>query len=267
MNGGGYLAEGSLFAGRYRIARELGRGGVSVVYAARDLQVEQDVALKLLLPSPATANQTRERMRREVNAVRRLTHPNIVAVYDFVEDGQYGAVIMELVDDEDLDRRIRRLGALSPDDVATIGSEVGAAVSRIAGRLPDRPSPHLPLPPSASGYTPIAVHGDVPLWLAHIVARATACDPASLDESLALFDREARRDEGDAAGVDSLAVRACSRSRGAANARRGDGARPAGHAIDRGIEDGSVCLGVAEIASEVRARTAARDELTTLLTR
>ena len=346
MIGCGYLAEGSLFAGRYRIARELGRGGVSVVYAARDVQVEQDVALKLLVPSPATANQTRERMRREVNAVRRLTHPNIVAVYDFVEDGPYGAVIMELVNGEDLDRRIRRIGALPPDDVATIGSEVAAALAAahrhgvlhrdvkpknillasdgrarltdfgsarmdgdatitrtgaivgtlaymapetaagrrpdaradvfalgmtlyhaVAGRLPDRPSPHLPLSPSASAYTPIAVHGDVPLWLAHIVARATACDPASLDESLALFDREARRDEGDAAGVDSLAVRACSRSRGAANARRGDGARPAGHAIDRGIEDGSVCLGVAEIASEVRARTAARDELTTLLTR
>ena len=70
MIGGGYLADGSLFAGRYRIARELGRGGVSVVYAARDTQVGHDVALKLLVPSPATANQTRERMRREVNAVR-----------------------------------------------------------------------------------------------------------------------------------------------------------------------------------------------------
>jgi serine/threonine protein kinase len=91
--GGGYLAEGSVFAGRYQIVRELGRGGVSVVYAARDTQVSQDVALKLLVPSPAAANQTRERMRREVNAVRRLTHPNIVAVYDFVEDGPYGAVI------------------------------------------------------------------------------------------------------------------------------------------------------------------------------
>ena len=42
-------------------------------------------------------------MRREVNAVRRLLYPNIVAVYDFVEDGAYGAVIMELVDGEDLD--------------------------------------------------------------------------------------------------------------------------------------------------------------------
>src|SRR5215210_7357494 len=95
--GSGYLALGSLFAGRFEIGRELGRGGVSVVYAARDRTVGQDVALKLLVPPPAAANQARERMRREVHAVRGLVHPNIVAVYDFVEDGPYGAVIMELV--------------------------------------------------------------------------------------------------------------------------------------------------------------------------
>src|SRR6187200_1782891 len=126
--GSSYLASGSLFAGRFEIGRELGRGGVSVVYAARDRSVGQDVALKLLVPSPATANQTRERMRREVHAVRGLVHPNIVAVYDFVEDGAYGAVIMELVDGEDLDARVRRGGPLSPDDVARLGTEVASAL-------------------------------------------------------------------------------------------------------------------------------------------
>jgi serine/threonine protein kinase len=108
------LTAGSVFADRFEITRELGRGGVSVVYAARDRKLGQDVALKLIVPSPAVANQTRERMRREVNAVRRLVHPNIVAAYDFVEDGPYGAVIMELVDGEDLDRRVRRTGPLPP---------------------------------------------------------------------------------------------------------------------------------------------------------
>ena len=280
MIGGGYLAEGSLFAGRYRIARELGRGGVSVVYAARDTQVGQDVALKLLVPSPAAANQTRERMRREVNAVRRLAHPNIVAVYDFAEDGPYGAVIMELVDGEDLDRRVRRLGPLPPDDVARVGSEVAAALAAahrhgilhrdvkpknilldregrarltdfgsarmegdatitrtgaivgtlaymapetaagrrgdarsdvfalgmtlfhaVAGRLPDRPSPHLPLPPSSTGYSPIAFDTVVPLWLCHVIARATCAEPTdryptptALED--ALTSRDARADAG-----------------------------------------------------------------------
>jgi hypothetical protein len=258
VTAGSYLAPGSLFAGRFEIGREIGRGGVSVVYAARDRQVGQDVALKLLVPSPATANTARERMRREVHAVRRLVHPNIVAIFDFVEDGPYGAVIMELVDGEDLDRRVRRAGAVPADDVARIGTEVAAALGAAhrhgvlhrdvkpqnillardgrarltdfgsarmdgestitrtgaivgtlaymapetlsgrrgdaradvfalgmtlfhaaAGRLPDRPSPHLPLPPSASGYTPLALGADVPLWLAHVIARATSADPAA----------------------------------------------------------------------------------------
>lgn len=274
MIAGGYLAEGSLFAGRYRIAHELGRGGVSVVYAARDTQVGQDVALKLLVPSPATANQTRERMRREVNAVRRLTHPNIVAVYDFAEDGPYGAVIMELVDGEDLDRRLRRVGPLPPDEVTRVGSEIAAALAAAhrhgilhrdvkpknilldrdgcarltdfgsarmegdatitrtgaiigtlaymapetaegrrgdarsdvfalgvtlfhsaAGRLPDRPSPHLPLPPSSTGYTPIAFDANVPVWLGHVIARATCAAPADrYPTPTALADALANRD-------------------------------------------------------------------------
>ena len=289
MSGVSYLATGSLFAGRFEIGRELGRGGVSVVYAARDRQVGQDVALKLLVPSPATANQARERMRREVHAVRRLVHPNIVAVYDFVEDGPYGAVIMELVDGEDLDRRVRRSGALSPDAATRMGTEVAAALAAahrhgvlhrdvkpqnilleregrarltdfgsarmdgettitrtgaivgtlaymapevvagrrgdarsdvfalgmtlfhaVAGRLPDRPSPHLPLPASPSGYTPITLAPDVPVWLAHVIARATsadACDryPTPTALANALTNHDARV----AAGLAAVSHQTC----------------------------------------------------------
>lgn len=257
MTTGAYLTLGSLFAGRFEIGRELGRGGVSVVYAAHDRQIGQDLALKLLVPSPSAANQMRERMRREVNAVRRLSHPNIVGVYDFVEDGPYGAVIMELVDGEDLDARVRRVGPLPADDIARIGGEVATALAEAhkhailhrdvkpknillgrdgrarltdfgsarmdgdatitrtgaivgtlaymapeiaegrrgdarsdvfalgmtlfhaaAGRLPDRPSPHLPLLPSSSGYTPLAYEADIPVWLGHVIAHATCGDPA-----------------------------------------------------------------------------------------
>ncbi|HUQ80348.1 MAG TPA: serine/threonine-protein kinase, partial [Gemmatimonadaceae bacterium] len=276
MSGVSYLATGAVFAGRYEIGRELGRGGVSVVYAARDRQVGQDVALKLLVPSPATANQARERMRREVHAVRRLAHPNIVAVYDFVEDGPYGAVIMELVHGDDLERRLKRGGPLDADATARLGTEVAAALAAahkhgilhrdvkpqnilleqdgrarltdfgsarmdgettitrtgaivgtlaymapetvagrrgdaradvfalgmtlyhaVVGRLPDRPSPHLPLPPSVSGYTPLASGTDVPVWLAHVIARATAADPGDRystpgELADALTDRDAR---------------------------------------------------------------------------
>jgi hypothetical protein len=287
--GGSYLALGSLFAGRFEIGRELGRGGVSVVYAARDRMVGQDVALKLLVPSPATANQTRERMRREVHAVRGLVHPNIVAVYDFVEDGPYGAVIMELVDGEDLDARVRRGGPLAADDVACLGTEVAGALAvahrrgvlhrdvkpqnillerdgrarladfgsarmdgdttitrtgavvgtlaymapeavagrrgdaradvfalgmtlfyAVAGRLPDRPSPHLPLPAAASGYTPIALGTDVPTWLAHVIARATSADPGDrFPTPAALADALTNRDTRTAAALATLSRNRC----------------------------------------------------------
>jgi predicted Ser/Thr protein kinase len=289
VTGASYLALGSAFAGRYEIGRELGRGGVSVVYAARDRQVGQDVALKLLVPSPSAANQTHERMRREVNAVRRLAHPNIVAVYDFVEDGPYGAVIMELVDGEDLDSRVRRRGPLATDDAVRMGGEVAAALGAahrngilhrdvkpknillardgrarltdfgsarmdgdatitrtgaiigtlgymapeiavgrradarsdvfalgmtlfhaVAGRLPDRPSPHLPPAPSPSGYTPIALGVDVPVWLGHVIARATCADPADrYPTPTALADALVSRDARVGTGLAALGRDTC----------------------------------------------------------
>ncbi len=82
-----YLQEGTVLAGRYALGRELGRGGFSVVYLATDSVLGVQVALKLLVPPPAAAALARERMRREVQAVRGLAHGSIVAVHDFVEDG------------------------------------------------------------------------------------------------------------------------------------------------------------------------------------
>ena len=80
MTAPGYLAAGALLCGRYEIVREIGRGGYSVVYLARDRELDSDVAVKLLVPPPAAAHVARERMRREVQAVRGLSHANIVAV-------------------------------------------------------------------------------------------------------------------------------------------------------------------------------------------
>ena len=80
-----------MLAGRYAIGRELGRGGFSVVYLARDRTLQTDVAIKLLVPPPAAAVIARERMRREVQAVRGLSHSNIVAVHDFLRWTTAGA--------------------------------------------------------------------------------------------------------------------------------------------------------------------------------
>lgn len=123
-----YLESGAVLQDRYEVLREVGRGGYSVVYAARDRQLGQTVALKLLMPPPAAARLARERMRREVQVVRGLMHPNIVAVYDFVDAGARSFIVMEYVAGPDLQVRVRDRGPLSPEEAARLGQDVAAAL-------------------------------------------------------------------------------------------------------------------------------------------
>jgi hypothetical protein len=113
---------------RYEIAREIGRGGYSVVYQARDRRVGADVAIKLLVPPPAAARLARERLRREVQAVRRLSHPNIVTVYDVADDGPWTFVVLEYVAGPDLAVRVRERGPLDATAAARLGRDVAAAL-------------------------------------------------------------------------------------------------------------------------------------------
>jgi len=123
-----YLAAGTVLQDRYEIAGELGRGGYSVVYRARDRRIGSDVAIKLLVPPPAAARLARERLRREVQAVRQLSHPNIVTVYDVADDGPWSFVVMEHVPGPDLAVRVRDRGPLDPDAAARLGRDVAAAL-------------------------------------------------------------------------------------------------------------------------------------------
>jgi Protein kinase domain len=124
-----YLEPGTRLADRYVIRREIGRGGFSVVYAAHDEALDTDVAVKLLVPPPAAAQVARERMRREVQAARGLSHANIVGVHDFAEDGAWSFIVMELVDGDDLQVRVRTRGPLSPEAAVAVGRDIAAALS------------------------------------------------------------------------------------------------------------------------------------------
>jgi hypothetical protein len=128
MTGPALLAPGTLLRGRYEILREIGRGGYSIVYQARDRDVGGDVAVKLLVPPPATAHLARERLRREVHAVRGLSHPNIVAVYDLLDEEPWSFIVMEYVEGSDLHVRVRDRGPLSADEVVQVGRDVAAAL-------------------------------------------------------------------------------------------------------------------------------------------
>jgi tRNA A-37 threonylcarbamoyl transferase component Bud32 len=125
---GAYLDAGELLAGRYEIDREIGRGGYSVVYAATDRTVGAKVAIKLLVPPPLVAQLARERVRREVEAVRTLSHPNIVAVYDLLDDHERSCIVMELIDGVDLAIHVATHGPLSIDEAVAMGAGVADAL-------------------------------------------------------------------------------------------------------------------------------------------
>jgi hypothetical protein len=124
-----YFASGTVLQDRYEILGEIGRGGYSVVYRARDRRIGSDVAIKLLVPPPAAARLARERLRREVQAVRQISHPSIVQVFDVAEQGPWGFVVMEHVDGPDLAVRVRDSGPLDGAATARLGQEIADALA------------------------------------------------------------------------------------------------------------------------------------------
>ena len=78
---GPHTAVHSAFADRYRIERELGRGGMGAVYLARDVALDRPVALKVLPPEFASEGSLRERVLRETRVTASFSHPTIVPVY------------------------------------------------------------------------------------------------------------------------------------------------------------------------------------------
>ncbi|HEX2923719.1 MAG TPA: protein kinase, partial [Chloroflexota bacterium] len=83
---------------RYRLVAPLGEGGMAVVYEANDLLLDRKVAVKLLRPQYATDPAFLARFQREAKAAARLSHPNVVAIYDVGSDGDTQYIVMELVE-------------------------------------------------------------------------------------------------------------------------------------------------------------------------
>src|SRR5207248_11314866 len=86
--------------GRYTLNRPLGRGGMASVYLGRDGQLERRVAVKLLAPGIARDHDLRRRSARESRLAARLSHPNVVAVYDAGEENGRPYIVMEYVEGE-----------------------------------------------------------------------------------------------------------------------------------------------------------------------
>ena len=113
---------------RYRLEEEIGRGGMAVVYRARDLRHGRDVAFKVLLPEIAAAVGP-GRFLREVELAARLTHPTILPVFDSGQVGEFLYYVMPFIDGETLADRIERIGPLPIEESLRIAREVADALA------------------------------------------------------------------------------------------------------------------------------------------
>src|SRR5690242_9268590 len=114
-------------ADRYVLERELGRGGMAVVYLAHDLRHDRPVALKLLLPELA-ATLGPERFQREIKLAARLQHPHILTVHDSGDAGGRLWFTMPFVEGESLRDRLRRERQLPVNDAVRIAREAAQAL-------------------------------------------------------------------------------------------------------------------------------------------
>jgi len=118
-----------VFSDRYELTHLIARGGMAQVYRARDRQLDRPVALKVLFPELSVDRAFVERFRREAQAAANLSHPNIVPVFDWGEDNGSYFIVMEFVDGRPLSAVLRESGPLSPQQTATIGANVAAALA------------------------------------------------------------------------------------------------------------------------------------------
>ncbi|MCJ7680964.1 MAG: protein kinase, partial [Candidatus Aminicenantes bacterium] len=115
------LRRGSIFAGRYEIIEELGKGGMGKVYRVEDKKIKEEVALKLLKPEIASDKKTIERFSNELKMARKIVHKNVCRMYDINEEKGNHFITMEYVSGQDLKGMIRQSRQL------TIGTSISIA--------------------------------------------------------------------------------------------------------------------------------------------
>ncbi|HSO00422.1 MAG TPA: serine/threonine-protein kinase, partial [Candidatus Nanopelagicales bacterium] len=125
------IEPGQRFAGRFLVEGLLGEGGMGAVYRAVDLALGERVALKVLSLRASTVPSATQRFRQEVRLARRVTHPNVVRVYDLGEHEERLYLTMELVEGQTLREVLRGAGRLSLGEGARIGRALCEGLSAV----------------------------------------------------------------------------------------------------------------------------------------
>jgi serine/threonine protein kinase len=108
-----FMNVASALEGRYQILKELGRGGMGIVFQAYDKQLREQVAIKILSPLLSNNAEALERLKREVSAARRITHANVIRIHDIAEVSGLNYVSMEFFAGTNLKEFIKNAGQLS----------------------------------------------------------------------------------------------------------------------------------------------------------
>lgn len=126
----GELRPGAFFAG-LRVEAMIGRGGMGIVYRARQLDLERVVALKVIAPELLEHAAARARFLREARAAASIDHPNVIPVYSAGEQDGIAYLTMRFVNGDDVRSLVRRAGPLLPTRAASITAQAGAALDAV----------------------------------------------------------------------------------------------------------------------------------------
>ncbi len=124
-----FIALQQALIGRYSLERELGRGGMGIVFLARDVALDRSVAIKLLPPAMAAQPALRERFLREARTAAKLSHPNIIPIFSVESAADLVFFVMAYVEGETLGQRIRARGPLLARDGTKLIQEVAWALA------------------------------------------------------------------------------------------------------------------------------------------
>ncbi len=126
---GASLREGSIFANRYEIIKTLGEGGMGAVYKARDIELEREVALKVIRPELSSNPEILQRFKQELILARQVTDRNIIRIFDLGEAGGIKFITMEYIDGDDLHKILRQRKKLEPVEAVGIMEQVAAGLA------------------------------------------------------------------------------------------------------------------------------------------
>ena len=118
------LAIGSVFADRYEVLEELGKGGMGEVYRVKDEKLDEDMALKVLKPEIAADKIIIERFKNELKLARKIAHKHVCKMYDLNEEEATPYITMEYVKGEDLKSFIRGKGRSTQEEAVAIAKQV-----------------------------------------------------------------------------------------------------------------------------------------------